>query len=100
MNQFQGVDLLLELDVVGRECSLGTCQHGCLGQLTAPQPLQVLQPTLSSACPSCSLRYCELRWAKGETVELKAELVQASQVRNLCDGLRGRSSGAARDEPT
>lgn len=36
MNQFQGIDLLLELDVVGRECSLGTCQHGGLGQLDSP----------------------------------------------------------------
>ena len=30
--------------------------------------------TLSSALPNCSLRYCELLWNDGVTVELKAEL--------------------------
>lgn len=68
MDLLQGIDSLLQLNVVRRELSLHrrpSAQH---------QASSAFSHTLSSAPPNCSLMYCWLRCAKGETVELKAEL--------------------------
>lgn len=63
MSLLEGIDTLLEVDVVGGKLSLqATCQfNGC----AIGDRVSTAQPTLSSVCPNCSLVYWKVRDANG-----------------------------------
>jgi hypothetical protein len=58
MNLLQGIDPLLELNVIWRKL-------GLLIISLRFSPLHRCMNTLSSACPSCSFTYCCVRAANG-----------------------------------
>ena len=64
MHLLQGVDALLELNVVGWQLSLEGSDQG-FEHAAWTVALACLEFTFSSAWPSCSLTYCDVREAKG-----------------------------------
>lgn len=69
MDLFEGVNTLLQLDVVWWELCLESIP---LTLELVAMSIRRAQHTLSSAVPSCSLTYCCVRAAKGEKEELYA----------------------------
>ena len=74
MHFLEGINALLELDIVGRQLGLGNrFQSKSFASERAAQPerfdlrsgMSRNDRTLSSAAPSCSFTYCCVRAAKG-----------------------------------
>jgi hypothetical protein len=79
MNFLQGINSLLQLDVIRGKL----CLEVALDQHLSQGNIRAAKGTLSSACPSCSLTYCWVRAANGVKEELWNNGQQCASRENL-----------------